>query len=119
MRSARKETEAFVPLGFSPGEAVQIDWGEAMAELCAIDKSGISRHLKCIFESGELEEQVAVAKMQYPQSTAQFQKKSRFLKQIIITWMQLFLLVIARTPFVQPISAHGHSRFEGIQGQRI
>jgi transposase len=29
MRAARKETKAFVPLKFAPGEAVQIDWGEA------------------------------------------------------------------------------------------
>lgn len=29
MRAARKETQAFVPLRFAPGEAVQIDWGEA------------------------------------------------------------------------------------------
>lgn len=29
MRAARKETKAFVPLRFAPGEAVQIDWGEA------------------------------------------------------------------------------------------
>ena len=29
MRAARKETKVFVPLKFAPGEAVQIDWGEA------------------------------------------------------------------------------------------
>lgn len=29
MRAARKETRVFVPLKFAPGEAVQIDWGEA------------------------------------------------------------------------------------------
>lgn len=29
MRATRKETKAFVPLRFAPGEAVQIDWGEA------------------------------------------------------------------------------------------
>lgn len=39
---------------------------KAMAELFAIDKSGISRHLKNIFESGELEEQVVVAKIAIP-----------------------------------------------------
>lgn len=39
---------------------------KAMAELFAIDKSGISRHLKNIFESGELEEQVVVAKVAIP-----------------------------------------------------
>ena len=29
MRAARKETKVFIPLKFAPGEAVQIDWGEA------------------------------------------------------------------------------------------
>ena len=35
---------------------------KAMAELFGIDKSGISRHLKSIFESGELSEEKVVAK---------------------------------------------------------
>lgn len=35
---------------------------KAMAELFGIDKSGISRHLKSIFESGELSEEEVVAK---------------------------------------------------------
>lgn len=39
---------------------------KAMAELFGIDKSGISRHLKNIFESGELEEEVVVAKIAIP-----------------------------------------------------
>ncbi len=36
---------------------------KSMAELFGIDKSGISRHLKNIFESGELDEEVVVAKI--------------------------------------------------------
>ena len=36
---------------------------KAMAELFGVDKSGISRHLKKIFESGELDEKVVVAKI--------------------------------------------------------
>ncbi len=39
---------------------------KAMADLFAIDKSGISRHLKNIFESGELDEGVVVAKIAIP-----------------------------------------------------
>ena len=35
---------------------------KAMATLFDVDKSSISRHLKNIFESGELDENVAVAK---------------------------------------------------------
>ena len=36
---------------------------KAMAELFGIDKSGISRHLANIFETGELDEEVVVAKI--------------------------------------------------------
>ena len=36
---------------------------KAMAELFGIDKSGISRHLSKIFETGELKEEVVVAKI--------------------------------------------------------
>ena len=36
---------------------------KAMGELFGIDKSGISRHLKNIFETGELDEKVVVAKI--------------------------------------------------------
>lgn len=36
---------------------------KAMAELFGVDKSGISRHLANIFESGELDEKVVVAKI--------------------------------------------------------
>ena len=39
---------------------------KGMAELFAIDKSGISRHLKNIFDSGELDEKVVVAKIAIP-----------------------------------------------------
>ena len=36
---------------------------KARTELFGIDKSGISRHLAKIFESGELDEEVVVAKI--------------------------------------------------------
>ena len=36
---------------------------KAMAELFGIDKSGVSRHLSNIFKSGELDEEVVVAKI--------------------------------------------------------
>lgn len=39
---------------------------KAMAELFGIDKSGISRHLKNIFDCGELDEKVVVAKIAIP-----------------------------------------------------
>ena len=37
---------------------------KAMGELFAVDKSTISRHLKNIFEEGELDEKVVVAKIE-------------------------------------------------------
>ena len=39
---------------------------KSMADLFGIDKSGISKHLKNIFESGELSEKVVVAKIAIP-----------------------------------------------------
>lgn len=39
---------------------------KAMAELFGVDKSGISRHLSKIFETGELDESLAVAKIATP-----------------------------------------------------
>ena len=36
---------------------------KAMAELFGVDKSGISRHLSNIFETGELDENLVVAKI--------------------------------------------------------
>ena len=39
---------------------------KAMAELFGVSKSGISRHLSNIFESGELEEALVVAKIATP-----------------------------------------------------
>ena len=39
---------------------------KAMAELFGVDKSGISRHLSKIFETGELEESLVVAKIATP-----------------------------------------------------
>lgn len=36
---------------------------KAMSELFGVDKSGISRHLKNIFNTGELDEKVVVAKI--------------------------------------------------------
>lgn len=36
---------------------------KAMAELFGVDKSGISRHLAKVFETGELNEKVVVAKI--------------------------------------------------------
>ena len=37
---------------------------KAMSELFGVDKSSISRHLKNIFEAGELDEKVVVAKIE-------------------------------------------------------
>ena len=50
---------------------------KAMSELFGIDKSGISRHLKNIFESGELEEEVVVAKIAIPTKHGAIENKQQ------------------------------------------
>ena len=57
---------------------------KAMAELFGIDKSGISRHLAKIFESGELDEEGGGGgKCQHPLSTEQCRIKRRLFLPII------------------------------------
>lgn len=51
---------------------------KAMAELFDIDKSGISRHLKNIFESGELEENMVVAKIAIPTKHGAIPNKEQY-----------------------------------------
>ena len=49
-----------------------------MAELFGIDKSGISRHLAKIFETGELDEEVVVAKIAtYDEALLAYAKRNR------------------------------------------
>lgn len=60
----------------TPNENIKVDaiirdktiWltQKGMADLFGIDKSGISRHLKKVFESGELKEELVVAKIAIP-----------------------------------------------------
>ena len=80
---------------------------KAMAELFGIDKSGISRHLAKIFESGEL----LLQKLQQPLSTEQCRIKRRLFLPIITIWMLLFPLVTELTPFRQPDSVYGQPEF--------
>lgn len=49
-----------------------------MAELFGVDKSGISRHLKNVFESGELVREATVAKF----ATVQIEGERQVLRQI-------------------------------------
>lgn len=51
---------------------------KAMAELFGIDKSGISRHLAKIFESGELDEKMIVAKIAITTQHGAMQDKTAF-----------------------------------------
>lgn len=67
---------------------------KAMAELFGVDKSGISRHLKKIFECGELDEKVVVAKIAttsphgaIPGKTSL--EKHRIMSLCFIIWTQL------------------------------
>ena len=49
-----------------------------MADLFQVDKSGISRHLKNVFESGELEREATVAKF----ATVQLEGKHEVARQV-------------------------------------
>ncbi len=51
---------------------------KAMAELFDVDKSGISRHLKNIFDCGELDEEVVVAKIAIPTKHGAIPEKEQF-----------------------------------------
>ena len=56
---------------------------KAMAELFGIDKSGISRHLAKIFETGELVESLGVAKLQHPTRMEKLRLKSFIIRLTI------------------------------------
>lgn len=51
---------------------------KALAELFQVDKSGISRHLKNIFDEGELDEKVVVAKFATTTKHGAMQASARF-----------------------------------------
>ena len=66
---------------------------KAMAELFGVQKPAISKHLKNIFEQGELREEVVVSKMEIPLHMVRFLEKRSFPLLIITIWMPLFPLV--------------------------
>lgn len=65
---------------------------KAMAELFAIDKSGISRYLKNIFESSEFDEEVVVAKIAIPTKHGAIPEKSSFLQQITVVPLRIYFV---------------------------
>ena len=65
---------------------------KAMAELFAIDKSGISRYLKNIFESSEFVEEVVVAKIAIPTKHGAIPEKSSFLQQITVVPLRIYFV---------------------------
>ena len=64
---------------------------KAMAELFGIDKSGISRHLAKIFETGELDEEVVVAKIATTTQHGAMQDKTAFGKTISVNCWKEFV----------------------------
>ena len=64
---------------------------KAMAVLFEVDRTVITKHLKNIFQSGELQTDTVCAKI------AQLQKMARRMTHSIILLMQLFLLAIEST----------------------
>ena len=76
---------------------------KSMAELFDVQTPAISKHLKNIFEEGELDEQVVVSKMETTSKHGAISGKT----PIFIIWMQLFQLDTGSIPDGQHISAFG------------
>ena len=84
---------------------------KAMAELFGIDKSGISRHLAKIFESGELDEEVGVAKIATTTQHGAMQDKTQTIPtngRHYFRWLQSKLHSGNQVPYM------GNRYFEGI-----
>ena len=64
---------------------------KAMSELFGVDKSGISCHLKNIFNEGELDEEVVVAKIAIPTQHGAIPGKYKNRIRIFTTLMRLSL----------------------------
>lgn len=84
---------------------------KAMAELFGVQIPAISKHLKNIFEQGELREEVVVSKMEIPTPHGAIPGKRSFPLPIITIWTPLFPLVTELTPFRQPGSVYGQPVF--------
>ncbi len=68
---------------------------KAMGELFDVDRTSISRHLKNIFESGELEEEVVCAEIAHTTQHGAMLIKPKLRRQISITLTLSFPLAIA------------------------
>jgi len=67
------------------GETVWLSLDQ-MAELFQRNKSTISRHIKNVFEEGELEKEVVVAKYATTTQHGAIEEKHRHMMSIITTW---------------------------------
>lgn len=65
---------------------------KAMAELFGVQVPAISKHLKKIFEDGELEEKVVISKMEITSPHGAIRGKHSHERQSFIIWMRLFQL---------------------------
>lgn len=80
---------------------------QGMAELLGVQKPAISKHLKNIFEEGELDEKVVVSKMETTTHLRRWTIKRRRKKRISIILMPSFRLATGSTPAGQRNSASG------------
>lgn len=88
---------------------------KAMAELFGIDKSGISRHIKNIFDTGELEENVVVAKIA---TTTQHGAISGKTQTHIVEFYNQYDKFKERTAYeLTPVEIHFLENFEREQKQ--
>lgn len=80
---------------------------QGMAELLGVQKPAISKHLKNIFEEGELDEKWLFPKWKQPLITGRWTIKRRRKKRISIILMPSFRLATGSTPAGQRNSASG------------
>ena len=83
---------------------------KAMAELFGVQVPAISKHLKNIFEEGELAENMVVSKMEITTQHGAIEAKRNKKRLTSTTLMQLFLLVIELILLKPLISVFGRLR---------
>lgn len=78
---------------------------KAMAQLFGVDRTVISKHLKNIFDSSELQQDSVCAKLHI------LQKMAKLIIHSSIILMPLYLLVIVLIRCRQPVSVNGLPRY--------
>ena len=87
---------------------------KAMAELFGVQTPAISKHLKNIFEQGELREEVVVSKMEIPTPHGDSWKNTAFPYQLLQFRRHYFRWLQSKFHSGNQVSYMGNQYFEGI-----